>query len=744
MEFLSIHFIIGIVALLVWAYVIFCLFYRQLLVDRILSRGKYWHIVVIFLLVALVPFAIGVVAELFGVKNIDLLFNAGMYSPADVAAYQASRGDVTESPSLLETVLFQFRGFGSHFYAGTEYGKGWALVIGILGTILFSGLLIPSVLSVIRMRSENYLWGTARYRIQRSPYAVIIGANDDVPELIHKLVSSKRVKYVIVQTTQTVYYYRSSLARHLSKNDEFHTILYNGGRDTAREMAALHLERAVEVYVLGEAERFENDADHDSLNIQCIRHISNLLKSAHRKKRMQCYVQFDNPATATSFQFSDMSSAVKEQIEFIAMNMPELWARRALVLSGMQGAEQYQPLDGGQQLDAESEKYVHMIVVGFSRQGVAMAVQAAHVAHFPNFVTKGIRTRISIIDSSANREKDVFMSQYENLFSICRWRNADLEKDENLDEVAWNNDTPDNYLDVEWEFLQGRLESGAVRSWLRNSVERPNAIVTVAICFRNPQYSQTSAFNLPREVYRHAVQVLVWQRSSSDIVNNLSGLGFDEEKRATMRYNKLRPFGMSGESFVGSIFDYRLAKLINYAYWRIEDNTLAHVNDIDPDTGLPNQESFWRQSGVVDQWSSNYNASAVPLKLRALGLNLQTSSIEEIAQRLSDPAIRDLIINVEHNRWNTEKLLTGYRALTADEKEQFRQWREALTYKEYVKHKKAFQRGWEMAHLDICSMDELKVVDEPAVDYDIYLTQAYPAIVEAWRASGALKTVEEK
>lgn len=761
-----IHFIIGLLGLFVWAYVLFCIFFRQILIDRILSRGRYWHIGVIFLMVAMVPFALSAVCQMCGIVNYDLLSSHYLYSKEDLAYFQETMGSNSESPSLVSAVLFQFRGFGSHFYAGTERGKAWSLVIGILGTILFSGLLIPSVLSIIRMRADNYTWGQARYRIQRSSYAVIIGAHEAVPELIHQILSpsrAKRIKYVIVQTIRPVQYYRIELQQHLSQREEFHTILYNGGRSTVKEMADLHLERAEEVYVLGEPQSVEWDVDHDSLGVQCIRHIASLLAKAKRSQRMQCYVLFEHPSTFTSFQFSDLSAVVKEQIEFISLNIDEMWAQRVLVQAGVRGQVQYQPLEGTACLDAQSDQHVHLVVVGFSRQGVAMAMTAAHVAHYPNFVTRGHRTRITIIDSAAGREKDAFMSRNQSLFDLCRWRYLNTDGGDTADSVAWHDPLADpagpyahlaqvpegsdpNFLDVEFEFVQGRVESPAVRQYLREVATDPLSVLTVAICFRQEQQTMAAAVYLPSEVYRHAVQVLVYQRTSSDIVRNLAGMGQADDVQQRMRYGKMRPFGMLTDSFPGTIVDYRLAKLINYAYWRTDDTDMHHVDDIDPSTGLPNQESFWRQCSVADQWSSNYNANCVPVKLRFLGLDLETSPIEDIRAKLHDPALTDIVTRVEHNRWNIEKLLTGYRPVNAEEWADFTRQREpyqtadgktdwkAMPYKEYARGKKGLRAGWEMAHLNICSMEDLERCDAPAIDYDLILSQAYPSIVRVWRS----------
>ena len=60
----------------------------------------------------------------------------------------------------------------------------------------------------------------------------------------------------------------------------------------------------------------------------------------------------------------------------------------------------YPPLDRDG-IRAQSDRYVHLIVVGMSRMGVAMGVTAAHIDHNPNFVTQCFRTRITFIDPDA-------------------------------------------------------------------------------------------------------------------------------------------------------------------------------------------------------------------------------------------------------------------------------------------------------------------------------------------------------
>lgn len=759
--------IVGILGIILWCFAIFCVFYKQIVVDRILSRSKNWYVLVIFFMIGLLPFSITTVAHFNDMKPYDILFYTNMYGSGNNleqkieyrSKIQKYVTEQAEDPSLLGTVFFHFRGIGGQFAAGTPRGRVWAVWIGIIGTLLFSGLMIPSVMNIIRKRSDDWLWGEARYNIQRSKYAVILGGHDATPALVRQLLNRKEnpLKYVIVQTTNNVFNYRLEMQRELSEREEWNTILYCGGRNTITDMEQLHLERASEIYLLGENAWRESESDHDSLNMLCLRNIATVLKNKKRKTRMKCYIMFDFQSTMASFRYSDLSSTVREQIEFISLNINQLWAQNVLVKrqSKNVGELSYKPLEGDNQITPDSQKHVHLIVVGMNKIGLALAEEACQICHYPNFETQGKRTRFTFIDQGADREMINFMGAHQEVFKVSRYRLIDASNPDCM-ATEWtdpmrdgiykhlgnnrNSEDPErdsSFMDFEWEFVKGRLETPDIQRYLINASEEKDAIVTVAICFSNPQTAMTAAIYMPREVFRHAIQVLVYQTHSSELVANLAGIGKSEEDAARMRYNNIRPFGMSSECFAkDSVVDYRLAKLVNYVYNDVEDTKLEHINDIEKESGLPLQDFYWRRCTVADQWSSNYNANSIPTKLRYLGLDFETSPIEEINARLNEPGMMEMLVHVEHNRWNTEKLLTGFRPLEKQEMEEFDQMLAAKAdYKDIKKRKKFYQQGWEMAHMNIISFADLEVYDAPAIIYDEILTRALPYIVLRWRES---------
>jgi hypothetical protein len=75
---------------------------------------------------------------------------------------------------------------------------------------------------------------------------------------------------------------------------------------------------------------------------------------------------------------------------------------------------------------------------------------------------------------------------------------------------------------------------------------------------------------------------------------------------------------------------------------------------------------------------------------------------EEIEDKHKEP-----LIEVEHNRWNVEKLIMSFRHLEKEEQDKA---------KEDKNVKNQYKR--EMAHLDICSNKRLREIDKGAISND--------------------------
>ena len=100
---------------------------------------------------------------------------------------------------------------------------------------------------------------------------------------------------------------------------------------------------------------------------------------------------------------------------------------------------------------------------------------------------------------------------------------------------------------------------------------------------------------------------------------------------------------------------------------------------------------------LTDYWSNVYVSNTLWSKLRCVEIEKEEIKAED----------KEILVKVEHNRWNIEKLIMSFRHLEKEEQD---------IAKEDKDEKKRLKS--EMAHLDICSNARLKEIDEEAISYD--------------------------
>lgn len=87
----------------------------------------------------------------------------------------------------------------------------------------------------------------------------------------------------------------------------------------------------------------------------------------------------------------------------------------------------------------ESDRYVHFVIIGMSRMGVALGVEAAHLLHFPNFCRdKRLKSRITFIDADADKEMNFFRGRYRHYFDLSLSYYRDMEQIEKVHTILPN------------------------------------------------------------------------------------------------------------------------------------------------------------------------------------------------------------------------------------------------------------------------------------------------------------------
>lgn len=148
-------------------------------------------------------------------------------------------------------------------------------------------------------------------------------------------------------------------------------------------------------------------------------------------------------------------------------------------------------------------------------------------------------------------------------------------------------------------------------------------------------------------------------------------------------------------------------------------------------------------------WSNIYQINTIEFKMRSLGMDFS---------KLDEPDVKELFAKVEHNRWNVEKLLMGYKPLrdytfskdeietikeylrvehhfddkklaeiqeSINEKDIYYDWR-MQSYK-HPKVKGFYKDGPMKVHPNICPFEYLSMDDK---NYDVCFTLAMPFLRE--------------
>ena len=609
----------------------------------------------------------------------------------------------TGSESFLYQVISLFIDPGSIANA-TGIPRWLAIVVSIVGLILFCGLLISVLSNMLERRVERYRDGDIAYPMR--DHVVIIGFDDMVPTLIQQICNDEQYAgcYILVQSNQPAQEVRNKIHTELCADEEKRIVILHARRDSIEDLEKLSTTKAKEIFLIGE----RNEHDHDSLNIECLKKIVDIHKKQKDCPKISFTVLFEYQTTFAAFQITDLSSEWRKYIKFHPFNFYEEWAKKLLVQNHYgKGTETIiYPSLAREPITYESNKHIHLVIIGMSRMGVAIGVEAAHLLHFPNYCRDNkYKSVITFIDEMADREMNFFRGRYRHYFEIssAAYYDASNETIEKRIIPPTGFDGKDcDFLDVEFEFIKGRAESPVIQKMIQTWADSEDEILSIAICLNYPPQSMAMGLYLPDIVYEKNISVFIRQETSAALLTMLNSKKTEEEVH---KYSHVYPFGMLDNCYDLDGRNIHMAQSVHYVYdYFYQHKTLPEFL---PEDKVLNE--YWNDIPVAHQWSNMYNAYSIKLKLHSLNL-LDKKELQLDEQQVN------LLAQVEHNRWNMEKLLLGYRKPTQSE---LRIMLSDVAKKREYKQKK-------FVHPDICPYDEL---NDDSKKYDISITKGIPLIV---------------
>ena len=709
---------------------------KAIVIDRKLQDGSYWKLV-LYIGLALI-FGLSVIVWLH--HTIKCGVHTDLVKDDSYSAFQ----DVSQYFFGVNVAIADIKG---------EYIS--SMLVGLIKVFLFNGIFIATMVGLFNRRIQSIRNGEVRYHqksLQNLSYAIVIGANEVASSVIRNLLrgDGKKEKndYVILHTSTSVKNARKVLSSHLTTSELRRVIFYHGLRDSLDEIQDLHLDHATEIFILGENTSWDKgETYHDAMNMRCFNLILQVLQEKYSTTNFhpkKCSVLFEYHTTSSIFQFSDIDENARNLVEFIPFNRHEEWAKNVFVRlkaqdlidsnnEESQNSIQYEPLDGGK-LTPKTDKHVHLVIVGMSKMGVALGVQALYQAHYPNIQEcPNQRTRITFIDTNADKEMAFFKGRYATLFELAINRYIDTTKNESYSKdwvdplkknKQWQHltDKDESFLDVEIEFIKGSIESDRVRTILSEISKDDKAILTIAICLTQTHQSIAASLYMPIDVYKskNLLQILVNQPEASDVVTNLT------KNKNHIRYEKLRPFGMLFAEYIASESDSYKSMLVNRAYDVIKYNVEWPTNIHE----MPEVVEAWKNLKICNRYSNINYVDSISQKLRCI-LNVKEVPSDKLQSTL-ETAIKNnefALAVCEHNRWNLQQLLLGFTPCSKEKDELLIQLVVAGKMDEVNTEKGTLKSSYERIHPNICDYNHLAMVDPEAQPYDTKLNAAIPRIL---------------
>lgn len=572
----------------------------------------------------------------------------------------------------------------------------------LLGVVVFGGMLISVLSNMLERRIENYRKGRNTYLIAR--HYVILGYDEIVPSIIKQICADEDA-YVLLQSSRPSEEIADMIRSSIAQDCEKRVIIKNGHRTSVQDLSDLRLSESCAIYIVGDRTK----PSHDAMNIDCMEKVYNILENNKEKGLPESITTvFEDQDTYAAMQVVDLFDNIRKlNIELIPYNFYVDWAKQMFVDAD---GERYPFIDGGG-ISSKSKQHVHIVIVGTSSFGVTLGIEAAKMLHFPNFDGENHRTEITFIDLNADKELRLFMTRTRHFFEVQQYKYGEFVE-ENLELIYKEITRPAtlfsgddaNFLDVEFRFVKGDVYSVEVQNLITGWACDDTQILSLVFAMRDSRHNMSIALNMPDAIYERKTRIFVRQDNSSKFLDKVRELsqnavekkiikedGTIETIQTQGRYANIYPFGMTDIMFDVNKRTQRMAECVNYIYSiyfngdyivyedgrpiprDVENHLLGEGKTLKEqlikDGGkvlqgmmlfnkaeiLKAAHDSWIGCKVSDQWSNIYSAYNIGFRERTLKAEGEKDLTHLSAGTLSQMA------EVEHNRWNVEKLLMGFR-----------------------------------------------------------------------------------
>lgn len=648
---------------------------------------------------------------LFSVVSIFFLLFIGI-----ILCFQPDFSEVKNDTSFSSFIHLAHRYIGYNYYDDNPILNSGVLLLSLFGTLLLGGLLITTFSNIVQQRKNDFLLGYADYGKKKKlqGHYIFLGFNDYSVQLCRELLSNSTSRTVIL-TNQNINDVRSILKSRLTSDLYERILIFSGDIDDEDNLKRLNINACKEVYILGENEAY----GHDSICLTTTKKICSILDDK-RKQLLKIYLQIDSPSAFSITQKLDVplsyTSIKKEDgihklIDLHLFNPYENQARKLWGYYKESGSWDLDYSDiSGPKLLPDSSNRVNLVIAGFDRMGQALLLEALRICHFPNYSEEknAIKTIITVLDKNMDEIWPQFEARYPHL--------AEIE-------------------DIEIKHYSEALESPNIRKLLEDYASKKEELMTIAICFWDPDNSFSSGLSLPESLYFNVknnkghnnehVRILIRNEFNAGIKDVISA--------DSARYKNVRFFGSVEDGLSELLLDDKAAilqgahfdtvyKPLSPQKKEIYNKYISLINQrkkqqetyengisiltayqnkyIDANEALDLARLFWNETSENHKCSNRY-------QIEMYGIyNLYLASLNKKYKKKTEI----ILSQMEHRRWCAERYIMGYRyenykpnTIIKDEKDLWRVHNDLVPFSKLSNQEKAK----DLVHLTIDTINNI-------------------------------------
>ena len=279
------------------------------------------------------------------------------------------------------------------------------IIVSVLGTLLFTGLLVSVFSNFLQRRVDDYKQGMLRYNL--SGHIVFVGYDEILPPLVQQCVEyeTNKDRKIIIQTKLASEQVREDIKTLIPDESLFRNIIfYNGRRDSIKDLRSLGLDKASEIFVIGNR---QND-NHDELNLQCLRYIRDIIENSDFKndseQKTLLHILIEDHTEYSKMKFLWENETMMDVDIF---NIYAIWAK-ALIHAKFD----YPKIEIS---DKEFAEGINIIIFGMSKYGSSIGIETINC-----FKQKKKKTILTFVCDNATYEMDMFRARFSELFNYLK------------------------------------------------------------------------------------------------------------------------------------------------------------------------------------------------------------------------------------------------------------------------------------------------------------------------------------